>query len=152
MKQKNLIIGNLLATLFLLLISTPGIAGSLSDVFIDPSDGYLDMSNFLLDKKGLIPVPIIITEPAIGYGVGLAGVYFHDKPEPGARKGTPPSVSALAGAATEIGTWFVGGGHMGIWAKDNIRYTGGLGAGLIKMEYYGLSGFDGRGKAQGVYF
>lgn len=152
MKQKNLIIGNLLATLFLLLISTPGIAGSLSDVFIDPSDGHLDMSHWLHDKKGLIPVPIIITEPAVGYGVGLAGVYFHDKPEPGARKGTPPSVSALAGAATENGTWFVGGGHMGIWAKDNIRYTGGLGAGLIKMEYYGLSGFDGRGKNQGVYF
>jgi len=152
MKQKDLIIGNLLVTFFLLLISTPGIAGSLSDAFIDPSDGYLDMSNWLLDKKGVIPVPIIITEPAIGYGFGLAGVYFHGKPEPGARKGTPPSVSALAGAATENGTWFVGGGHMGIWAKDNIRYTGGLGAGLIKMDYYGLSGFDGRDKKQGIHF
>jgi len=149
-KQKNLIISSLLTTLFLLLISTPGIAGLLSDAFVDPSDGYLDMSNWILDKEGILPVPVIITEPAVGYGGGLAGVYFHDKP--GARKGTPPSVSALVGAATENGTWFVGGGHMGIWANDNIRYTGGLGGGLVKMDYYGLSGFDGRDKNQGVHF
>jgi hypothetical protein len=108
------------------------------------------MSKWLLDKKGFLPVPVIITEPAIGYGGGLAGVYFHDKL--GAQKGTPPSVSAIVGAATENGTWFVGGGHMGIWAQDNIRYTGGLGAGLVKMDYYGLSGFDGRGRNQGVQF
>jgi len=150
MKNSSIILSNLLASLLLLLISIPCLAGSFSDAFIDPSDGYLDMSNWLLNKKGLLPVPVIITEPAIGYGGGLAVVYFHDKL--GAQKGIPPSVSALVGAATENGTWFVGGGHMGIWAQDNIRYTGGLGAGVVKMDYYGLSGFDGRGKNQGVHF
>ena len=134
-----MIVCNLLISLVLLLISVPSLAGSFSDTFIDPSDGSLDMSKWLLDKKGFLPGPVIITEPAIGYGGGLAGVYFHDKL--GAQKGTPPSVSAIVGAATENGTWFVGGGHMGIWAQDNIRYTGGLGAGLVKMDYYGLSGF-----------
>ena len=99
----------------------------LSDIFIDPSDGHLDMSNWLLERDGFLPVPIIITEPAIGYGGGLALVYFHDKL--GSRKGSPPSVSAIAGAATENGTWFVGGGHMGIWKNDTLRYTGGLGTG-----------------------
>ena len=147
-KQKNLIISSLLTTLFLLLISTPGIAGLLSDAFVDPSDGYLDMSNWILDKEGILPVPVIITEPAVGYGGGLAGVYFHDKL--GARKGSPPSVSALVGAATENGTWFVGGGHLGIWANDNVRYTGGLGTGLVKMDYYGL--VDELGKNEGVQF
>ena len=95
-------------------------------------------------------MPSIITEPASGYGAGLAAVYFHGKL--GERKGTPPSVSVVAGAATENGTWFAGGGHMGIWADDNIRYTGGIGTGLIKMEYYGLSGLDGREKNHGINF
>ncbi len=56
------------------------------------------------------------------------------------------------GAATENGTWIVGGGHFGVWANDTIRYTGGLGGGLVKMQYYGLSVLDGRGKNQGVHF
>jgi len=124
-------------------------AGWLSDTFIDPGDGYFDTSNWLLEKKGFLPVPIIITEPAVGYGGGLAAVYFHD--ELGDRKGTPPSVSAIAGAVTENGTWFAGGGHMGIWADDNIRYTGGLGTGLVKMDYYGLSNIAGS-KNKGIRF
>ena len=147
---KKLIAETFRAFFVLLLVTTSGIAGMLSDTFIDPGDGYLDMSNWLLHKEGLLPVPIVITEPAVGYGGGLAAVYFHDKP--GAQKGIAPSVSAVVGAATENGTWFVGGGHLGIWAQDNIRYTGGLGTGLVAMDYYGLSGIDGRGENQGVSF
>jgi hypothetical protein len=122
----------------------------LSDIFIDPSDGHLDMSNWLLERDGFLPVPIIITEPAIGYGGGLALVYFHDKL--GSRKGSPPSVSAIAGAATENGTWFVGGGHMGIWKNDTLRYTGGLGTGLVRMDYYGRSGNLGGLNKEGIRF
>ena len=126
------------------------IAGWLGDNFIDQNDGHLDLSNWLLEKEGFLPVPILITEPAIGYGAGMALVYFHDKV--GSKKGSPPSVSALAGAATENGTWFVGGGHLGIWDDDNIRYTGGIGTGLIKMEYYGLSGINGLKRSRGINF
>jgi len=122
----------------------------LNDAFIDPSDGKLDMSNWLLERDGLLPVPIIITEPAIGYGGGLALVYFHDKV--GSRKGSPPSVSAVAGAATENGTWFAGGGHLGIWKNDTIRYTGGLGTGLVKMDYYGRSGNQEQWQDDGIHF
>ena len=32
--------------------------------FVDPEDGKLDASEWLLEKKGFLPVPIIITEPA----------------------------------------------------------------------------------------
>ncbi len=119
-------------------------AGWLSDTFIDPSDGAFDASTWLLEKDGFMPVPVIITEPAVGYGGGLAAVYFHDKL--GAKKGVSPSVSALVGAATENGTWFVGGGHFGVWDDDNIRYTGAIGTGLFKMQYYGLP------DRNGVYF
>src|SRR5688500_6207299 len=35
-------------------------------VFTDPEDGKLDASEWLLERKGFLPVPILITEPAIG--------------------------------------------------------------------------------------
>ena len=125
-------------------------AGWLGDAFIDPSDGNLDMSNWILEREGLLPFPIIITEPAVGYGGGMALTYFHDNI--GARKGSPPSVSAIAGGATENGTWFFGGGHMGIWKDDSIRYTGGIGTGLVKMDYYGKAGNHSGWQRAGVEF
>ena len=39
----------------------------------DTLDGKFDFSSFLIDAKGFIPVPFIITEPAVG-GLGLAVV------------------------------------------------------------------------------
>jgi len=49
-----------------------------SDRFIDPQDGQFDASNYLLDHKGAFPFPIIITEPAVGYGGGLALMWFSE--------------------------------------------------------------------------
>ncbi len=36
--------------------------------FTDPEDGSFDASEYVLDHEGVLPVPIIITEPAVGYG------------------------------------------------------------------------------------
>ncbi|HBO79836.1 MAG TPA: glyceraldehyde-3-phosphate dehydrogenase, partial [Cupriavidus sp.] len=46
--------------------------------FFDPEDGKLDMSDFLLNHKGALPVPTIITEPAVGYGFGLGLLFFSE--------------------------------------------------------------------------
>jgi hypothetical protein len=35
-------------------------------------DGQLDISNWLIERKGFLPVPIVITEPAVGLGGGVA--------------------------------------------------------------------------------
>ena len=58
-----------------------------------------------------MPVPIIITEPAVGLGGGFALAYFHKrKGEQGDRpKGLSPTVSFSAGAYTSNDTWFAGG-------------------------------------------
>ena len=47
-------------------------------VFRDSEDGRFDMSRWLLDRKGFLPVPIIITEPAVGFGGGLAPMFFSE--------------------------------------------------------------------------
>jgi hypothetical protein len=39
--------------------------------------GRKGRSGMLDSPAGLLPVPIIITEPAVGYGGGLAVLYFH---------------------------------------------------------------------------
>lgn len=48
---------------------------------IDPEDGKMDISNYLSGKTGFFPVPIIITEPAMGFGLGAAVAYFHPPKE-----------------------------------------------------------------------
>lgn len=139
-----------------LLIPGSAVAGWLADNMIDPRDGKLDMSKYLAEKKGVLPVPILITEPAIGYGMGLAAIFFHDplagNSEPGREfephpdtdgKLKPPSVSALFGAYTNNGTWFGGGMHRGVWKDDTVRYTGVLAKTSIKMNFYGLDAGNG---------
>ena len=83
--------------------------------FISDEDGAVDVSEFLNSTTGFLPVPIIITEPAVGLGGGFALAYFHKrKGEQGDRpKGLSPTVSFAAGAYTSNDTWFAGGGHQG---------------------------------------
>jgi len=54
----------------------PASAGWLVDHgLIDPKDGMLDASDYLSSAHGFLPVPIFITEPAIGTGLGLAATH-----------------------------------------------------------------------------
>lgn len=125
-------------------------AASMMDGFTDPEDGMFDVSHWLAEKKGFIPVPIIITEPAVGYGVGAALVYLHDplagcvpdgetfdpQSKDADGKLIPPSISAVFGMYTENDTWMAGGAHLGVWQNDNIRYTGAVATGSINMKFY----------------
>jgi hypothetical protein len=115
------------------------------DSLIDPEDGWLDGSKFLLDYPyGVLPVPIIITEPAVGTGLGLALAHFHDagkdtpENELDSRGRTiPRSVSAVAFGATENDTKFIGGGHFGHYKQDTIRYEGIAGYADVYLDFYG---------------
>lgn len=121
-------------------------AGNWSEMLKDPQDGRLDASRWLLDRRGFLPVPVIITEPAVGYGGGLALAFFHRNkeaapatpPAPGEKPTmTPPSISAVMAAATENGTKMGGLGHLGIWRNNTLRYTGALAAMDINLTFYG---------------
>ena len=143
------------AGLFFILLSPALTAESFFDQFIDPEDGMLDASQFLLDYEyGVLPVPFIITEPAIGNGGGLAGVFFHD-PDPAwegkslDEKGrqNPVSITALATGGTDNGSVFVGGAHEGHYKKDSIRYDVLIGAADVNLDFYGSGdNYDDLGK------
>jgi hypothetical protein len=120
--------------------------------FFDPDDGMLDLSEYLDLATGFLPVPILITEPAVGYGVGAALLFFHDsvknraeQVEEAEKKGktarlAPPSISGAAGFATENGTWGAGAFHMGVWKEDTIRYLGALFYADLNLDIYGRPG------------
>jgi len=61
------------------LLSAPRIyAESVFNQLKDPIDGWFDASDWVLNNAvGFMPVPIVITEPAVGEGLGLAAVFFH---------------------------------------------------------------------------
>lgn len=143
--------------IFLLMASTPSIAddNNFPQEFIDPNDGYLDLSEWLLNKQGFLPVPISITEPALGYGGGLGALYFHAKPDSDQHtksRTVMPSISGVGGAKTDNGSWFVGAGHLGIWQQDTIRYTGIIAKTKFNMDYYGLSSKLPNDMKQGITF
>jgi hypothetical protein len=124
----------------------------LGSQFYDPLDGKFDASNYLSENAaGFLPVPIIITEPAVDGGLGMMGIIFHeDDVQAEKRKRAmrtsenpskhllPPNVSALMGAYTGNESWLVGGGHMGFLKQGRIRYAVGVGYGDIDLDYYSL--------------
>ena len=114
-----------------------------NDTLIDPEDGMLDASDYLASAHGFLPVPIVITEPAVGFGLGAAVAYFHAPreldPEEHPHHG-PPSISVGFGAKTDNGTYFYGGAHMGVWKDDHIRYMGVLAEINVNMTFF----LDGR--------
>jgi len=105
--------------------------------FIDTLDNALDISYYLNNLHGLLPIISPITEPAVGYGAAGAGLFFIPKKDD--RKGFKmPDIVGAAVGYTENGTWFTGAGYIGFWNKDRIRYRGVLGYGDIKLKYYGI--------------
>lgn len=105
-------------------------------MFRDPEDGAFDVSRFLAKPVGFMPVPIIITEPAIGYGGGLGLLYFHKRKKE-YDKPVPPSISGIAGMGTQNKTWVLGLFHFHVWGPDKVRTITGAGKATIHIKYYG---------------
>ncbi|MBM3115048.1 BamA/TamA family outer membrane protein [Jeongeupia naejangsanensis] len=110
----------------------------------DPEDGQIDLSDYLLNHKGVFPVPIVITEPAIGYGGGAMLLYFQQSMAEAAAESEqetgrkqPPVISGLGGFATNNGTWAGGAFHFHPIDGDRYRYMGGIGKASLNLDYYG---------------
>lgn len=110
----------------------------------DQEDGAFDMSDFLLNQKGFLPVPTVITEPAIGYGGGGVLLFF-DKSMADAGAAAkdsgvmqPPNITGVGGIGTENGTWGGGLFHFHTWDGDRIRYLGAVAKVNLKTDYFGL--------------
>lgn len=103
-----------------------------------PDDGWLDVSAFLDEKWGFVPLALPITEPAVGYG-GALGLAFIGKPKAEGRAGfSRPSLTTVAGAMTENGTWSVAGADMRQWRGDRLQTLVVALGGSINLDFHGI--------------
>ncbi|MCU0378736.1 MAG: outer membrane protein assembly factor [Bacteroidales bacterium] len=103
-------------------------------VFRDSLDNAIDLGDWLVNKKGVLIVPSLITEPAVGYGIAGGAVFFHSSYS---EKSGPPSMSGVLGGVTQNGTYAAGLFHVGYWKQDRIRYMGALARTYINLGFYG---------------
>ena len=103
-------------------------------IFRDSVDHALDISDWLIDMKGVLVIPTLITEPAVGYGLAAAAVFFHSSYS---EKNGPPSMSGMLGGYTQNGTWMAGLFHIGYWKQDRLRYMGALARTNANLSFYG---------------
>ena len=110
----------------------------------DSLDGAFDLSDYIIDANGFIPVPIIITEPALGgFGFGFVPVFLkRQAPFIDSVNGTvkitpvPPNITGGIGLYTLNKTWVLAGFRSGTFRKSRIKYLIGGGYGNINMSYY----------------
>jgi hypothetical protein len=108
-----------------------------SSRFLDPHDGQLDLSAFLENPGAFLPIPLVITEPAVGYGGGLAGVFFRPRREAGSQGWARPNMSVLGAVATENATQAAFGGDSSRWFEGRLKTLAGGGIGRINLDFYG---------------
>lgn len=118
--------------------------------FIDPLDGQLDMGKYLAENAyGFLPVPSLITDPALGTGLILMGMFLHETPEQqqkrqqlamqsanGGAQLLTPGISIVGLGATDNGTKFGFAAHRQTWGDDSVRYLAGGGYSDMNMSFY----------------
>jgi len=106
--------------------------------FYSSDDGWLDVSGFLDQAYGFLPVVIPITEPAVGYGAA-GGLTFIDKPFGKAQAGFGrPNITVVGGLGTENGTWGVMAGDMRHWMDDRLQTLVGVVRASVNLDFYGI--------------
>jgi hypothetical protein len=104
----------------------------------DTLDGKLDFGRFILEAKGFLPIPLIITEPALG-GIGgvMALAFLTPKKNIPAGMGyVPPDITVGAGMYTANNSWLVGGGRIGSFPKAGIKYRAFAGYVDMNLDFY----------------
>ncbi len=103
------------------------------------------------DKWGkFLPLPIFVTEPAIGEGLGATLIYFHrdegnDKPglstpnqisKTGQHSKPPPIATGIFAFYTNNDTTAVGAGHSNTFANDRFRLRAAAAEARINSNFY----------------
>jgi hypothetical protein len=79
-----------------------------------------------------------VTEPAVGYGGGLAGLFVRPRKAEGNEGFARPNISLVGGIATENGTWAAFAGDPSHWFDDRVQTLAAGGIGQLNLDFYGL--------------
>ena len=102
------------------------------------------------DRGNFLVLPIFITEPAIGEGLGVGLIYFHKKKDPNTpqistassisqtnrQQNPPPTATGVFGAYTNNDTKAAGVGHAGTYFNDKVRTVGVLATAEINSTIF----------------
>jgi hypothetical protein len=105
--------------------------------FIDPADGQFDLSRFLAQPHAVLPIPVIVTEPAVGYGGGAFGAFLRPREDVGSEGWSRPNLSLVGGLATENGTWLALAGDSSRWADGRLHTLAAAASGKLNLDFYG---------------
>ncbi|PWT96605.1 MAG: hypothetical protein C5B52_15320 [Bacteroidetes bacterium] len=112
--------------------------------FKDSLDGKFDVSDYIIEANGFVPIPYIITEPALGgFGFAVAPVFIKRNPPyidtiRGQVKRTPvaPNITGGVVAYTLNNTWLASAFRSGTLVKRRIKYVIGGAYANINMSYF----------------
>ena len=111
-------------------------------------------SSFKTVLKRFVAIPIVVTEPAVGNGLGGAIGYFHPSKNTNSNRSglsvvdiestddpmtshkPPPTVTGVFGGYTANGSFLVGAGHTNTFRDDSVRLVAGAGYGDIIADIY----------------
>ncbi|MGH7304606.1 MAG: BamA/TamA family outer membrane protein, partial [Candidatus Rokuibacteriota bacterium] len=106
--------------------------------FRSAEDGWFDVSGFLDEKYGFLPVVIPITEPAVGYGAAGA-LAFLNQPLGEARAGFGrPDITIVGGLGTENSSWGVLAGDVRHWLDDRLETQAGIAHLSANLDFHGI--------------
>lgn len=104
----------------------------------DTLDGKIDLSNYIINAHGVIAIPYIITQPALG-GIGLAVVPMLITPKKrtdGFQGYIPPDITAGFAMYTANDSWAGGAIRIGSIPKHGIKYRAGLAYADMNLSFY----------------
>jgi hypothetical protein len=110
---------------------------------VDPSDGQLDVGPVLEKARGFLPIPVIVTEPAVGYGGGLVALFVQPRHEAGGEGFARPDLSAVGAVFTENGTRVALAADSRLWIDGRLKTTLAALGGYVNLDVYGLGATGG---------
>jgi len=110
----------------------------------DSLDQAFDLSDYIIDAKGFVPIPYITTEPALGgFGIAIIPVFINKNlPYIDSVKGTvrvtpvAPNITGGALVYTANNTWITALFRSGTLIKPRIKYTIGTAYANINISFY----------------
>ena len=103
----------------------------------DSLDNKLDFSDWLMSANGFVPMPQIVTEPALGGGgLMLAPIFIKPNKVQVKDKYIPPNITAAFAAYTANDTWGFGVLRMASLPNHKLKYRIGAAYVDMNMDFY----------------
>jgi len=132
-----LLLGNSFAAAQTTVTNAPNTTNTPSK-FRSVEDNWFDVSGFLDEKYGFLPVALPITEPAVGYGAA-GGLAFISKPLGEIQSAYDrPNVTVVGGMGTENGSWGAVAGDMRNWLDGRLQTLAGVIYSSVNLDYFGV--------------